>query len=79
MCVVADRMTVQDPAEMDRCAAVFAVTAYVIANLPQRLPRDGEYPSVPGPDADSTALMTSHAGVMLSCLALVWLAMKLRV
>ena len=45
-------MEVQDPAEMDRCAAVFTVAAYVVANLEERLPLSGDYPQLaPEPDA----------------------------
>jgi len=35
-----DRMEVLDPAEVDRCAAVWAVHAYNVANLNELLPRD---------------------------------------
>ena len=37
-------MSIEDPDELDRCACVFAVSAYVVANMEQRLPRDGDYP-----------------------------------
>ena len=40
----ADRMSIEDPDELDRCACVFAVSAYVVANMEQRLPREGDYP-----------------------------------
>ena len=35
----ADTMDKLDPAEMQRCVAVMAVMAYVVADLPERLPR----------------------------------------
>eukprot|EP01065_Artemidia_motanka_P029752 TRINITY_DN35835_c0_g1_i1.p1 TRINITY_DN35835_c0_g1~~TRINITY_DN35835_c0_g1_i1.p1 ORF type:complete len:569 (+),score=216.06 TRINITY_DN35835_c0_g1_i1:66-1772(+) len=35
-----DTSSVVDPAQMDRCAAVWAVTAYAVANLDDMLPRD---------------------------------------
>ncbi|XP_060604455.1 carboxypeptidase Q-like [Ruditapes philippinarum] len=35
-----DTMTVQDPVQMNLCAAVWAVTAYVVADLDDMLPRD---------------------------------------
>lgn len=33
-------MTVQDPVAMNLCSAVWAVTAYVVADLDEILPRD---------------------------------------
>ena len=68
-------MTVQDPAEMDRCAAVFAVAAYVIANLPQRLPRDGDYPTV-DVEPDGAALVTSQVVMIMVCLTFALLFAK---
>ena len=35
-----DTMTVQDPVQMNLCSAVWAVTAYVVADLDDMLPRD---------------------------------------
>ena len=35
----ADTMDKLDPAEMQRCVAVMAVLAYIVADLPERLPR----------------------------------------
>jgi len=37
----ADTMTILDSDQMDRSAAVFAVTAYAVAMLDAKLPRDG--------------------------------------
>jgi len=37
-------MSVQDPIEMNLCAAVWAVTAYVVADLDDMLPRDDMLP-----------------------------------
>ncbi|XP_071381535.1 carboxypeptidase Q-like [Centroberyx affinis] len=34
-----DTMTVQDPRDMDLCSALWAVVAYVVADLPEMLPR----------------------------------------
>lgn len=34
-----DTMTVQEPAEMNLCSAVWAVVAYVVADLDEMLPR----------------------------------------
>ena len=45
VCLVAgDTMSVQDPIEMNLCAAVWAVTAYVVADLDDMLPRDDMLP-----------------------------------
>ena len=38
-------MTVEDPDELDRCSSLFTVAAYVVANLDEKLPREGAYPS----------------------------------
>ena len=38
--IAGDTMTVQDPVAMNLCAAVWAVTAYVVADLDDMLPRD---------------------------------------
>jgi carboxypeptidase Q len=35
----ADTMDKLDPADMQRCVAVMAVLAYIVADLPERLPR----------------------------------------
>jgi len=37
--IEADTMAVIDPDEMARCVAAMAVIAYVVADMPQRLPR----------------------------------------
>ena len=34
-----DTMSVQSPADMDRCSALWAVVAYVVADLQDMLPR----------------------------------------
>ncbi|GAA6068933.1 carboxypeptidase Q, partial [Tachysurus ichikawai] len=34
-----DTMTVQNPAEMNLCSAVWAVVSYVVADLDEMLPR----------------------------------------
>jgi len=36
-------MTVQDPVAMNLCSAVWAVTAYVVADLDDLLPRDSQF------------------------------------
>ena len=38
-----DTMTVQDPVAMNLCSAVWAVTAYVVADLDDLLPRDSQF------------------------------------
>ena len=50
-------MLVQTASDMDRCAATFAVTAYVIANMEERLPRSGDYPVEP---SVATSVSSSH-------------------
>lgn len=39
ICFSADTMTVQDPIEMNVCAALWTVVAYTVADLEDMLPR----------------------------------------
>ena len=57
-------MLVQTASDMDRCAATFATTAYVIANMEQRLPRDGPYPV----DPSSAPRMASSLLPLFTCM-----------
>ena len=54
-------MTVEDPATLDRCTAVWAVVTYVIADMQEMLPREGAYPS-----SEPTEPSTGTATVTLS-------------
>ena len=42
-----DDLTVYNPDVMDSCAVVWTVVSYVVADLQEMLPREGEYPEQP--------------------------------
>ena len=50
-------MTVEDPAELDRCSIMWTSAAYSVARLHAVLPQDGEY--IPDPDRDTSSAVTS--------------------
>ena len=73
MFVPGDTMTVEDSDELDRCSALFTVAAYVVANLEDMLPRDGDYPDdgVYPPPSGATAIFSMyHSMVFLAAVIL---------
>ena len=42
-------MTVQDREQMDLCSILWTASAYVVADVEEMLPEEGEYPWVPDP------------------------------
>lgn len=63
--VVGDTMTLEDPVELDMNSVLWAVTTYVVANLEDMLPREGDYPTGPPPVPGSTV---SGSAMVLSSL-----------
>ena len=65
-------MTVEDSDALDRCSALFTVAAYVVANLEDMLPREGDYPDDGGHSTVGSAAVpnTYHGMSILIAVAL---------
>ena len=67
----ADTMTAIVPENLDRCSAVFAVTAYTVANLDDLLDHSTDFVNVCQQKQDSSASSSSKASSILVMMALV--------
>ena len=64
MSVSADALNMIDPDELDLCSIVWTVASYVVANLEDQLPREGDYPTKEPPTGGSAVCIPSAVSIM---------------
>ena len=68
----ADTLNIVDPDELDLCSIVWTVANYVVANLDDQLPRDGDYPTKEPPIGAAGFVAPQFACVIMISLGILF-------